>query len=220
MSIYRLTEEIAFPDPVLAEEDGLLAIGGDLSMERLLLAYSYGIFPWYNPKEEKLWWCPKRRYLIFPREIHISKSMRKFLKKNPFEVFINRDFKETIHQCRMVWGAAPDGTWITDEMEEAYNRLYENGFAISVETYKNGELVGGLYGVSLGKCFFGESMFSKAENASKVALAALAKVLAEDDYLFIDCQFYTQHLESMGGRYVEWDVFDAMLKKGIRCRWK
>ena len=207
MPVYRLSKkEISFPDPVLAEENGLLAVGGDLSTERLLLAYLYGIFPWYEPGDEILWWCPKERFLIFPGEIHVSRSMKKYMNKHDSKICLNRDFRDTMHRCRMK-REQEEGTWITDEMEEAYYRMNQNGWAV-------------LYGVSIGKCFFGESMFSERENGSKVALIALAKILEENGYLFIDCQFHTEHLESMGGRYVPWEEYNQMLEEGTnRSEW-
>lgn len=216
MAIYRLPEEIVFPNPELSEEDGLLAVGGDLSMERLLLAYSNGIFPWYNPGEEILWWCPKPRFILKPEEIKISKSMRKIIKKNKFKVTFNNDFEGVISNCKKLREETYEGTWITDEMKEAYINLHKHGYALSVETYLDNELVGGLYGVIIGKCYFGESMFSKVSNASKMALIALAQKLEEERFIFIDCQMQTKHLESMGGKFVEWDEFKAMLKEGIR----
>ena len=220
MPVYRLSKkEISFPDPVLAEENGLLAVGGDLSTERLLLAYLYGIFPWYEPGDEILWWCPKERFLIFPGEIHVSRSMKKYMNKHDSKICLNRDFRDTMHRCRMK-REQEEGTWITDEMEEAYYRMNQNGWAGSVEDFVDGELAGGLYGVSIGKCFFGESMFSERENGSKVALIALAKILEENGYLFIDCQFHTEHLESMGGRYVPWEEYNQMLEEGTnRSEW-
>ncbi|WP_294150115.1 leucyl/phenylalanyl-tRNA--protein transferase [uncultured Clostridium sp.] len=220
MPVYRLSEkEISFPDPVLAEDNGLLAVGGDLSMERLLLAYMYGIFPWYNPEDEIMWWCPKKRFLIFPGEIHVSRSMKKYMKKHDIKLCLNRDFRDTMHRCRMKRENA-EGTWITDEMEEAYYRLNEKGWAVSVEAFEDGKLAGGLYGVSIGKCFFGESMFSEKENGSKTALIALAQILEENGFLFIDCQFHTEHLESMGGRYVPWEEYNKMLEEGThRSEW-
>ena len=215
MPIFRLKEnEISFPNPRLAEDDGLLAVGGDLSVERLLLGYSNGIFPWYNPGEEIMWWCPKERYLIFPGEIHVSHSMKKFIKRHKMEIIMNRDFKDTMHRCRMM--REEEGTWIGDDMEAAYFELFQRGFALSVESYEDGMLAGGLYGVVLGKCFFGESMFSQRENGSKAALIALAGVLREKDFLFIDCQFHTEHLESMGGRYVSFDRYEELLRDGSR----
>lgn len=214
MPVYRLREgEISFPNPVYARRDGLLAVGGDLSVERLLLAYTHGIFPWYDPGEEILWWCPRERFVIFPGEIHISRSMMKFSRRHEFQMVLNRDFADTMHRCR-VKREFQEGTWITDEMEEAYCRLHEAGYAVSVEVLEDGELAGGLYGVSIGKCFFGESMFSERENGSKMALIAWAQLLERSDFLFIDCQFHTEHLESMGGRYISWEEYDGMLQEG------
>lgn len=214
MPVFWLSEEkISFPNPTLAREDGLLAVGGDLCVERLLLAYTHGIFPWYNPGDEIMWWCPKERFVIFPNEIHISHSMRKYMKKHALGVVLNRDFADTMHRCR-VKREMNEGTWISDEMEEAYHRLNEEGFAVSVEVFEDGGLAGGLYGVSIGKCFFGESMFSEKENGSKTALIAFAQLLEKNGFLFIDCQFHTEHLESMGGRYLSWEEYDRMLAQG------
>lgn len=215
MPVFRLSEnEISFPDPRLAREDGLLAIGGDLSVERLLLAYTHGIFPWFNPGEEILWWCPHERYLIFPSDVHVSKSMKKYMKKHQLRLAVNRDFRDTMHRCR-IKREKQEGTWISDEMEEAYFALHKRGFAISAEAYEEEELAGGLYGVFIGKCFFGESMFSEKENGSKTALIGLARLLQKNDVGFIDCQFYTEHLESMGGQYVSWEQYEELLAKGL-----
>ncbi|MGM9934590.1 MAG: leucyl/phenylalanyl-tRNA--protein transferase, partial [Clostridium sp.] len=153
MAVYELSEEIVFPNPELSEEDGLLAFGGDLSIDRLLLAYSNGIFPWYNEGEPILWWSPKPRFVLKPDEIKISKSMKKIMKKGEFEVTFNNDFKGVISNCKAM-RENNEGTWITDEMKEAYINLFNNGFALSVETYLDGELVGGLYGVVIGRCYF------------------------------------------------------------------
>ena len=214
MPVFQLSkEEIAFPNPTLARDDGLLAVGGDLSVERLLLAYTHGIFPWYNPGEEILWWCPKERFVIFPKEIHVSHSMRKYMKKHELNVVLNRDFEDTMHRCR-IKREFEEGTWISDEMEEAYHRLHQKGFAVSVEIFVDDVLAGGFYGVSIGKCFFGESMFSEKENGSKTALIAFAQLLEKNGFLFIDCQFHTEHLESMGGRYISWEEYDRMLAEG------
>lgn len=216
MPVYRLKEhEISFPNPVLAREDGLLAVGGDLSVERLLLAYCNGIFPWYNPEEEIMWWCPKERFLIYPEKVHVSHSMRKYLKKHRLEIRLNRDFQDTMHRCRMK-REQEEGTWIGDDMEAAYLALHKEGFAASVEAYEDGELSGGLYGVVIGRCFFGESMFSEKKNGSKTALIGLSGVLRDNNFYFIDCQFYTEHLERMGGRYVEWEEYVRMLKEGTK----
>lgn len=211
MPVFRLSRNrLDFPDPRLAERDGLLAIGGDLRPERLLLAYANGIFPWYNPGEEILWWCPHERFLIFPNQIHVSHSMKKYMKKHNIYILLNRDFKDTIHRCRIK--REEGGTWIGDDMEAAYFALHQKGFAVSVEAYEDGELAGGLYGVSIGKCFFGESMFSEKENGSKAALIVFGKQLAEHDFCFMDCQFHTEHLERMGGQYVSWEKYRQLLK--------
>lgn len=214
MPVFRLDDnEISFPSPILAEPDGLLAVGGDLSVERLLLAYTHGIFPWYDPGEEILWWCPKERFVIFPKEIHISRSMKKYMKKHELLIQLNRDFADTMHRCRVKRESA-EGTWISDEMEEAYLNLHKAGYAVSAEVFEDGELAGGFYGVSIGKCFFGESMFSEKENGSKTALIVFARFLERNGFLFIDCQFRTEHLESMGGRYITWEEYDGMLLAG------
>ena len=216
MPVYRLREnEVSFPNPELAQEDGLLAVGGELSVERLLLAYSNGIFPWYNPGEEILWWCPKDRFLIFPKEIHVSRSMKKYIRKHKMEIRLNRDFQDTVHQCRMK-RENREGTWIGDDIEAAFLALHQRGLAVSVEAYEDKVLSGGLYGVAIGRCFFGESMFSEKENGSKAALIGLAAVLRDKDFLFIDCQFHTEHLESMGGRYVSWEEYWQMLREGTK----
>lgn len=214
MPVYRLNpREISFPNPTMAREDGLLAVGGELCVERLLLAYTHGIFPWYEPGEEILWWCPRERFVIFPQEIHISRSLKKYMRRHELEVAVNRDFADTMHRCR-VKREFQEGTWITDEMEEAYGRLHQEGYAVSLEVSEDGCLAGGLYGVCIGRCFFGESMFSERENGSKTALAALAGLLKEKGFLFIDCQFHTPHLESMGGRYIPWGEYERMLREG------
>lgn len=216
MPVYRLREnEVSFPNPELAQEDGLLAVGGDLSVERLLLAYSNGIFPWYNPGEEILWWCPRDRFLIFPKEIHVSHSMKKYIRKHKMEIRLNRDFQDTVHQCRMK-REDREGTWIGDDIEAAFLELHQEGFAVSIEAYEDKVLSGGLYGVAIGRCFFGESMYSERENGSKAALIGLAAILRDKNFLFIDCQFHTEHLESMGGRYVSWEEYRQMLREGTK----
>lgn len=213
MPIFKLTKDLIFPNPLLAEDDGLLAIGGDLSIERLILAYSNGIFPWFN-EEPILWWCPKPRFIIFPSKIRISKSMKKILKKDIFKVTFDNDFEGVINNCKSI-RENNEGTWITEEMKNAYINLFNHGFASSVEVYENNILVGGLYGVKMGKCFFGESMFSKVSNGSKIALISLAEKLEKEGFLFIDCQLHTDHLESMGGEFVSWSKFESLLKQGI-----
>ena len=215
MPVYQLSDnEISFPLPELARDDGLLAIGGDLSEERLVLAYSHGIFPWYNYGDPILWWCPKERYIIRPAGIHISHSMRKFMRKHEVHIELNRDFSDTMHRCRMKRELTEEGTWINPDMERAYAVLAAHNLAISVEAYTDGQLAGGLYGVSLGKCFFGESMFSDMENGSKIALIGLAQTLQENGYVMIDCQFHTDHLESMGGEYISYAEYKELLRKG------
>ena len=213
MPVFRLSKNsIDFPDPSLAESNGLLAIGGDLRVERLLAAYQNSIFPWYDEDSPILWWSPPERFIILPKDIHISHSMRKFFKKHDVKIEINRDFSDTMHHCRMVHKC--EGEWIIDEMEEAYGALHRAGYAIGVESFIDGKMAGGLYGVVIGKCFFGESMFTEIENGSKVALILLAKMLEEEGFIFIDCQFHTDHLESMGGITVNRNEYIKLLKKG------
>lgn len=215
MPVYELDDEnISFPNPKLAEEDGLLAIGGDLSVDRLVHAYSNGIFPWFNQGEPILWWCPQERFIIKPSEIHVSKSMKKFFKKHEIGLQLDRDFQDTMHRCRTK-REFKEGTWITDDMETAYYNLYLNGFAHSIEAYVDGELAGGLYGVCLGRCFFGESMFSDQPNGSKIALILLAELLEANNFEMIDCQFHTPHLESMGGIAISYDEYRKLLEKGF-----
>ena len=214
MPVYRLSKEIIFPNPDLAEEDGLLAVGGDLKFERLILAYCNGIFPWYSYGEPILWWCPKPRFIIKPNEVNVSKSMKRVFNKGKFTVTFDKDFKAVIQNCKEL-RENKEGTWITDEMMDAYINLHKRGFASSVEVYNNEKLVGGLYGVKIGKCFFGESMFSIESNASKVALISMCKKLEEEGFIFLDCQMHTNHLESMGGKFVDWEEFKLMLKEGI-----
>lgn len=215
MTVYRLDKRIIFPNPELADDDGLLAVGGDLSVDRLILAYQNGIFPWYNENEPILWWCPKDRYIIKPEKVRISKSMKRVLNKKDFIINYNNDFTGVITNCKEI-REAKDGTWITDEIKNAYIKLFNYGFAECVEVVKNNELVGGIYGVRLGNCFFGESMFSKVPSGSKIALIYLAKKLKEENVLFIDCQFHTEHLESMGGEYISWQTYKDILDKNTR----
>ncbi len=212
MPIYRLSNDLVFPEPSLSEEDGLLAIYGDLAPERLLLAYSQGIFPWFSNEEPMLWWSPDPRFIVYPKDIRISHSMKKILKKNTYAVSFNTCFRDVIANCSNV--RKNIGTWITDEMMEAYCKLHELGFAHSVEVFYGNKLVGGLYGVSIGKCFFGESMFSTMDNASKVAFITLSKILEEKEFNLIDCQVHTNHLESLGGIYISRVDFLELVKRG------
>ena len=214
MSLFVLDKELLFPPGHLAEPDGLLAIGGDLSTERLLLAYRNGIFPWYEG-EHILWWCPDPRFVLFPDELKINKSIKPLLKRNKFEFTINKAFKEVIHFCKQTKRPGQQGTWITNEVEKAYCKLHELGYAHSAEVWKNGELVGGLYGIKLGKVFFGESMFSKESNASRFAFIKYVQQLKEEGVELIDCQVYTEYLESFGARMVERKVFTKYLQQLI-----
>ncbi len=214
MPVYRLEEgKIYFPLPDLAEPDGLLAVGGDLCVDRLLLAYTNGIFPWYDDSQPIMWWSPKERYIIRPEKIHISHSSRKFLRKHDVRITLNRDFSDTMHRCR-IKREFKEGTWITDDMEKAYKDLFDAGYATSVDSYIDGELAGGLYGVQIGRCFFGESMYTEIENGSKLALILFSTLLAKNDFLMIDCQFHTDHLESMGGEMISAEEYRSLVKLG------
>jgi leucyl/phenylalanyl-tRNA--protein transferase len=201
MPLIALNETIQFPPADMADEDGLLAIGGDLSIERLMHAYRSGIFPWYENKYI-LWWCPDPRFVLFPAELKISSSMKQLLKKQAFEFSVNSDFDGVISQCKAISRRGQDGTWITEEMRKAYNDLHRAGFAQSAEVRLNGELVGGLYGIRLGKMFYGESMFSRHSNASKYAFIRYVELLKSEGVGLIDCQVYTSHLESLGARMI------------------
>ncbi|MCW3118644.1 MAG: Leucyl/phenylalanyl-tRNA--protein transferase [Chitinophagaceae bacterium] len=214
MALFVLDNKISFPPVHLAEPDGLLAIGGDLSTDRLMLAYRKGIFPWYEG-DHILWWCPDPRFILIPREIRVSKSMRSLLKKNDFVFTINKAFAEVIRQCKKIKRHDQDGTWITDEVEMAYTRLHELGHAHSAETWKDGRLVGGLYGIRMGKVFFGESMFCTESNASKFAFIKYVEQLQKEGTVLIDCQVYTAHLESLGAIMVERKKFISYLDKFI-----
>lgn len=201
-----------FPNVETADQYGVLAIGGDLSVKRLLNAYNNGIFPWYNTGEPIVWYAPPKRMVLFPEELKISKSMRKVLKKEIFTVTFNQNFKEVIHQCKTVSRKDQQGTWITDEMEKAYLKLHNIGKAKSVEVWQNNQLVGGLYGVDLGSVFCGESMFILVSNASKTAFIYLAKHLQSQKYKLLDCQVYNTHLASLGAREIPRKTFMKILK--------
>ncbi len=201
-----------FPPVHLADEYGLLAIGGELSVEWLLDAYRSGIFPWYSEGEPICWYSPDPRMVLFPNEVIISKSMRKVIKKQEFTVTFNQDFKSVIRNCKTIPRKEELGTWITDEMEQAYIDLHKKGIAKSVEVWKEKELVGGLYGVDLGTVFCGESMFSKVSNASKTAFIYLAQKLEKENYKIVDCQVYNDHLASLGAREILREEFLRFLK--------
>lgn len=211
--MYWLNTELVFPDPRYAPEEGLLAAGGDLSPQRLLMAYQYGIFPWYNEGEPILWWSPDPRFVLYPSAIKVSKSMRRILCKGTFEVRFDTAFDLVLQNCAAIKREGQNGTWLIPEMQMAYQKLHDYGYAHSVETWQNGELVGGLYGLSLGRCFFGESMFTKVSNASKVALITLAQQLDKRGFELIDCQAETKHLASMGADFIPRTSFLDFLTK-------
>lgn len=206
--IHLLTQELWFPPVSETHDSGIIAIGGDLSVERLLLAYNSGIFPWFEDGEPITWWSPDPRMVLLFDDLKISKSMRNILNRNVFKVTFNQNFKEVIANCQSVKREGQNGTWITDDMIAAYCKLHELGHAKSVEVWQEDQLVGGLYGIDLGHIFCGESMFSKASNASKVAFIHLVQNLKEEGYLLLDCQVYNEHLESLG--CVEIDRQDFM----------
>lgn len=205
-------KEISFPDPALYDpEDGLMAIGGDLSPERIWFAYQQGIFPWFNPGEEILWWCPDPRFVLFPEELRVSKSMKKILSAGKFRITENVCFEEVMKNCQKINRKDQDGTWITDDMLKSYAILHQYGKAKSIEVWEGEELVGGLYGIDLGNVFCGESMFAKVSNASKAGFIWLVEKY-KNKYQLIDCQIHTEHLESLGGRNVPKKEFLNYLK--------
>ena len=212
LKMYHLSEVLFFPPVSEADYDGVLAIGGDLSTERLQLAYRSGIFPWFNEGEPIVWWSPDPRMVLFLDELIVSKSMRNILNRNSFKVTFNQNFRDVISNCQKIKRDGQNGTWISNNMIEAYCKLHEMGFAKSVEVWENNELVGGLYGVDLGHVFCGESMFSKVSNASKVAFIALVTQLKKENYKLLDCQVYNPHLESLGCREIERDIFMEILE--------
>ena len=213
--VFQLDKDLWFPDPHLGEDDGLVAVGGDLSVDRLLLAYSHGFFPWFSfhNRKEPLWYCPLQRFVIFPKEIHISHSMKQLFKKGDFCLTINKDFQGVIQGCATAQNRnKEEGAWLGPDIIKAYSELYRQGFAASVEVWQGGQLVGGLYGVSLGKAFFGESMFSLVPSASKLALIHLARMFEQLGGLLIDCQFETPHLRSMGGRFIPYEEYMQIIR--------
>lgn len=214
--MYKLSNALEFPHPKYADEDGFLAFGGDLSPQRLLLAYANGIFPWYNPEDPILWWSPDPRMLLFPDNLKVSKSMRKVLQRNYFDICYDTAFEEVIRACAAVPRTGQEGTWITEDILQAYIKMHELGFAHSVEAWQDGQLVGGLYGISLGKCFFGESMFAKVSNASKAAFISMVQKLTRLDFKLIDCQIYTKHLASLGASEIPREVFLEYLAENAK----
>ena len=215
MPIYQLSEQLIFPNPEEAEPEGLLAVGGDLSTERLLLAYTMGIFPWYSDEAPILWWSPDPRLILKPECLKISKSLKRIISKKQFSITMDHDFETVINSCATT-KRKEGGTWIVNEMINAYIELHHKGFAHSVEVWEKEKLVGGLYGVSIGRIFFGESMFSETNNASKIALVYLVKALSEWGFPCIDCQIKTEHLISMGAREISRHDFLNQLKKTVK----
>ncbi len=219
--IFQLSDDIVFPDPRMGEEDGLLAVGGDLSVDRLILAYSYGIFPWFSFRDwpEPAWYCPMQRFVVFPDEIHVSHSMRTLMNKGTYRVTFNRDFDGVIQGCSQVDNRYyMAGAWLDENMMTAYRELNRQGYACSVEVWnKAGDLAGGLYGVVMGDCFIGESMFSRESNTSKLALIHLAKFMQRIGGKLIDCQLETPHLKSMGGRFIPYvEYMEYLNPEGLK----
>jgi leucyl/phenylalanyl-tRNA--protein transferase len=224
MPIFELSEELVFPHPGLAEEDGLLAIGGDLSTDRLLLAYTNGIFPWFNEGQPVLWWALNPRLVLFPEKLKVSKSLKQSIRKNEFSVTFDENFEEVIRECAKIKRPGQEDTWIGSDMIDAYIKLHKEGFAHSVETKFNGKLVGGLYGVSLGRVFYGESMFFKMRDASKVALFHLVEKLKLWKFMAIDAQQDTEHMRSLGAETIPLESFLQLLNESskhatIRGNW-
>lgn len=214
MPLFALDKELVFPPVEQAEPDGLLAMGGDLSPERLLLAYSKGIFPWFDG-DVPLWWSPDPRFVLYPQELRVSASMRQLIKKEVFHFTTNSAFSSVIRACKTVPRGGQNGTWITEAVEQAYNRLHSEGHAHSGEAWMGEQLVGGLYGVRLGKVFFGESMFSSVSNASKFAFIQYLRQLQAEGVELVDCQVHTSHLESLGARMIPRKEFGRLLKNLI-----
>ena len=210
--MYYITKALYFPPVETANADGIIGVGGDLSTERLLLAYQSGIFPWFEDNDPILWWSPNPRMVLFLDEFVVSKSMRNIINRNIFKVTFNQNFRNVISNCSQVKRNGQNGTWISDEMVDAYCKLHEKGIAKSIEVWQNEELVGGLYGIDLGHIFCGESMFSTVSNASKMAFIALVNYLRENHYKLLDCQVYNDHLDSLGCVEIDRDDFMAILK--------
>lgn len=200
--MHKLDSEHIFPSPLNASKEGIVAVGGDLDPKRILLAYKMGIFPWFENDNELLWWSPDPRMVLFPEKLRISKSTKKILKNNPFQITFNKSFMEVVNACAKVKRFGQNGTWITDGLMKAYKILHDKGHAYSVEVWENYELVGGLYGIDLGNVFCGESMFTKTNNASKIAFIFLVKELLKNDYKLIDCQVPSAHLKSLGAEVI------------------
>jgi len=216
--LYWLTNDLAFPSVEEAEDWGGIALGGDLSANRLLLAYRSGIFPWYDVGQPIIWHAPDPRFVLFPDELRVSKSMRPIFNQNKFTYSLDTDFQAVIRQCQQQKRQGQHGTWITEEMLEAFCYMHKLGHAHSVEVWQNRELVGGLYGVSLGSIFFGESMFTRVSNASKAGFITLVHELKKRDFSLIDSQVHTSHLESLGAREIPRKTYMKLLKHGLKAR--
>ena len=214
MPVFQLDESISFPPPQMARDDGLLAVGGDLSPERLVLAYKLGLFPWYGEDEPILWWSPDPRCVLIPENVYVSRRLERIIKQNRFRLTCNRAFEQVVEACAKVRVHNGEETWLIQEMQTAYQELHKQGFAHSVEAWCGDELVGGLYGVALGKCFFGESMFHYQPNASKVILVQLARYLAREGFALFDCQVTNPHLISMGASHLSREDFLERLVVG------
>jgi leucyl/phenylalanyl-tRNA--protein transferase len=215
MPVYLLTGDLVFPPPELAREDGLLAVGGDLSIPRLILAYRQGIFPWYNTREPIFWWSPDPRLILEPSNLHVSRRLERIIRQGRLQVTLDRAFKEVIRACSETRIKKGEGTWLTPEMIEAYTKLHYLGKTHSVETWQGDRLVGGLYGIAIGRVFFGESMFTKVSDASKVAFVTLVDQLSEWGFTMIDCQVTTWHLLNLGAKEIPRSFFLERLKKLI-----
>ncbi len=220
MSVFLLSQKIEFPSPHFAGEDGLLAVGGCLSEERLLLAYRMGIFPWFSEGDPVLWWSPDPRLVLYPQELRVSKSLQKIIRKKQFHLTMDTAFARVIDACASSRTKNNEGTWITEDMIESYIKLHESGFAHSVEAWCQGELAGGLYGVSLGGCFFGESMFTRLSNASKVAFVALVHFLEKMSFDLIDCQITTGHMVRFGAKEVQRAIFLKQVEDSLQSSTK
>lgn len=225
MPVFLLSDSLAFPSPELAREDGLLAVGGDLSEKRLLLAYRTGIFPWFSDGDPIIWWSPDPRLVLFPTEIKVSKRFQRVLRQDIFHVTMDTAFEQVIRSCSQIRRKGDPGTWIVPEMIDAYCRLHAAGYAHSVEAWRDGVLAGGLYGISLGRCFFGESMFSRVSNASKVAFVRMVDHLNRLSFPLIDCQVRTEHLMRFGARMISRRRFLNLLAHSlseptIRGKWR
>ena len=216
MLLFRLSEDLNFPPAQFARSDGLLCIGGDLSSKRLLLAYENGIFPWFSENEPLLWWSPDPRLVLFPENIHISRSLKKKIKRAPFDIKIDNAFEETIRSCALVRNRRDKGTWIIPEIVAAYTKLHRLGYAHSIEAWRDNKLVGGLYGVCIGGSFFGESMFFFESDASKIALVALANFLKNNNFDLIDCQVTTHHLFAMGAVEISRNSFLDIIRQSVK----